>query len=78
MHFAIATGCDQPNCMQTVLLVVVTLAGVGDFAVVGGQQIPPPLTERIFVNVVSHVALTGVQYENISVQLFVSRRRKRL
>ena len=43
--------------MQAILLVVVCLAGVGDYAVVSGDQMPTPLSVVVLPIVISHGAL---------------------
>lgn len=53
------TGNDKVLKMgrQAVLLVPVSLAGVGNFAIVTRKKKPTPMAVRVFVNVVSHGGL---------------------
>lgn len=52
-----ATAFDEVNGRQAVLLVPVSLAGVGDLAIVARKKKPTPMAVRVFVNVVSHGGL---------------------
>ena len=59
VDLAVPAGAHEGNCMEAILLVVIALARVGNFSVVLGEDVPPPLADGVFVNVVSHVWLLG-------------------